>query len=76
MSEVVKVRERNDLKFELKIVFILVPLVALLCGVGIGLTIAMQSTIIYIPWLPIVAIVPVISFVYLMKHYLKKIDLV
>jgi hypothetical protein len=36
----------------------------------------MQSTIIYIPWLPIVAIVPVISFVYLMKHYLKKIDLV
>ncbi|MBA6292765.1 hypothetical protein H4J58_13625 [Colwellia sp. MB3u-70] len=76
MSEVVEVREKNSAKQDLKIAFVLVPLVALLGGIGIGLAIALEAITKLTPWLPLLAVVPIISFIYLMKSYFKKIDAV
>ncbi len=74
MSEVVKVREKSSVKQELKLAFVLVPLIALLGGVGIGTAFAIQTVTISIPWLPVLAIIPILSFAYLMKHYFNMID--
>ena len=74
MSKLVEVREKNSLKQDLKIAFVIVPLVAIVGGIGIGLAIAIEAVTKPMPWVPVMAIVPVFSFVYLMKHYFKKID--
>jgi uncharacterized protein (DUF983 family) len=74
MSKLVEVREKNSLKQDLKIAFVIVPLVAIVGGIGIGLAIAIEAVTKPMPWVLVMAIVPVFSFVYLMKHYFKKID--
>ena len=76
MSEVVEVREKNSAKQDLKIGFVLVPLVALLGGIGIGMAIAIEAVTKPMPWLPLLAVIPVILSIYLMKCYFKKIDIV
>ena len=62
MSEVVKVREKSDIKLELKFAFVFIPLITLLGGIGVGVTFAIQTVTISIPWLPVLAIIPVLSF--------------
>ena len=74
MSDVVKITEKNHLVFELKLAFVLIPLVALLGGVGFGMALAIQAAIIPMPWLFVLLVIPALSFIYLMKHYFKKID--
>jgi len=74
MSKLSKTREINSTKLDLKIAFALVPLVTLLSGVGIGIIFALQAVTIPMPWLPVLAVVPTVSFVFLMKYYFKKID--
>jgi len=74
MSKLVEVRERNSLKQDLKLAFVIVPLISILAGIGIGLGIALEAVTTPMLWASVVVIVPIFSFIYLMKYYFKMID--
>ncbi len=74
MSKWLNVRASKDKRLELKLAIVMLPVVALLAGVGIGVAVAIQSIITPITWLPLTAIIPVTFFVYALRNYCKKID--
>ncbi|MDA7785146.1 hypothetical protein N8944_04670 [Pseudomonadales bacterium] len=74
MSKVVKAKEKNRLVLELKIGFFVLPIAALLGGIGFGMALAIQAATIPMPWLFVFLIVPTITFIFLIMHYFKKVD--